>query len=217
MFWRKHIAAVIMAVAAAFFIAPVGASDAQAQDHAVSSAKKRAKGARSAQGSGPYFVEFRARKAASYGHTYLVHGRVGQRITKANVVGLHPATESVVPWLIGHLVPVPSETGASDGDAEEEYVSARYRVRLSEAQYRQALTYMRSKQMNSKSWHAIANNCNAFIGDIAMNMGLKAPSSSMSYPEVYINTMRELNRPTGADVSRPLVQWGQSAGPPVER
>jgi hypothetical protein len=175
---------------------------------------KRARGgAPAAIGSGPYFVEFRSRTAASYGHTYLVHGRAGQRITKKNVVGLHPATESVVPWLIGHIVPVPSETGASDGDAEEQYVSARFRVRMNAAQYQRALAYMRNKQMNSKSWHALAANCNAFVGDIAMHMGLKAPGNSMSYPEVYINTMRELNRPTGADVSTPKVQWGLAAAP----
>ena len=43
--------------------------------------------------SRPYFVEFRARSAYSYGHTFLVHGRVGQKITAKDVVGLHPATE----------------------------------------------------------------------------------------------------------------------------
>lgn len=215
MFGRTLIAAVIVAGAAAFVTSPASAGGMDTQDVALSAAKKKTRGA--SQGAGPYFVEFRARTAASYGHTYLVHGRVGQRITKANVVGLHPATESVLPWLIGHIVPVPSETGASDGDAEEQYVSARYRVRLNEAQYRSALAYMRSKQTNSKSWHAIASNCNAFIGDIAMHMGLRAPSSSMSYPEVYINSMRELNRPTGADVSTPRVQWGLANAPPPER
>src|SRR5689334_21900910 len=41
--------------------------------------------------AGPaYFVEFRSRYAVSYGHTYLVHGRVGHKITKKDVIGLGP-------------------------------------------------------------------------------------------------------------------------------
>src|SRR5262245_15059623 len=67
--------------------------------------------------SKPYYVEFRSRSAQSYGHTFSIHGRLsgnGQIATKT-VVGLHPATESAVPWMIGHLILVPSETGASDG------------------------------------------------------------------------------------------------------
>src|SRR3974390_1462221 len=50
----------------------------------------------------PYFIEFRARVAQSYGHTFVVHGRIGQKVTGNQVVGLHPATESAVPWMIGH-------------------------------------------------------------------------------------------------------------------
>ena len=92
--------------------------------------------------SHPYFIEFRARYALSYGHTYAVHGRVGQKITKKDVIGLHPATESSLPWMIGHLTPVISETGASDGDAEEKYVSARYRILLTAAEYAKLKTFM---------------------------------------------------------------------------
>src|SRR4051812_34548336 len=41
------------------------------------------------KGGKPYFIEFRARSAMSYGHTFAVIGRNGQKLTKANVVGLH--------------------------------------------------------------------------------------------------------------------------------
>ena len=88
-------------------------------------------------GSGQYYFEFRSRQAWDYGHTFVVHGRVGEPLTRKSVVGLHPAGDSG-PWMIGHLVPVPSETGWSDGDVgyNDAYITAKYRVYLTEAEYR---------------------------------------------------------------------------------
>ena len=43
----------------------------------------------------------------------------------------------------------PAETGASDGDYEEPYVIARYRVLLSEPEYKRILAHMRYKQGHS--------------------------------------------------------------------
>ncbi|MBZ6079207.1 hypothetical protein [Microvirga puerhi] len=148
-----------------------------------------------------YFIEFRARQALSYGHTYATFGRLnGQgKIVESRVAGLHPAGDSPVPWMIGHVFLVPSETGASDGDLEERYVSARYRVPLSEAEYRKVTAFIADLQANSPMWHAVLYNCNAFVADIAKFMGLKTPSSTLSYPADFINEMRTLNnggRPT---------------------
>ena len=141
----------------------------------------------------PYFIEFRSRYALSYGHTYAVHGRVGQKITKKDVIGLHPATESSVPWMIGHLIPVVSETGASDGDAEEQYVSARYRVLLTSAEYAKLRQFMNQLASKSTLWHAAIYNCNAFVGDIANYVGLEAPSKFL-YPKEYITELRVMNK-----------------------
>jgi hypothetical protein len=147
-----------------------------------------------AQSAGkPYFIEFRARSAYNYGHTFLVHGRVGQRITARDVVGLHPATESPTPWMIGHLIPVISETGASDGDYEEQYVIARYRVLLTEAEYKRILAHMRYKQTHSPMWHAVLYNCNRFVGEIAEYMGLKAPFNALLMPKDFINELKAMN------------------------
>lgn len=144
----------------------------------------------------PYFIEFRARAAQSYGHTFVVHGRVGQKITASQVVGLHPATESPIPWMIGHLVLVPSETGASDGDTEDQYIIARYRVPLTEAEYKRVSAYMKKLQESSPVWHAVLYNCNAFVADIAKFMGLKTPSSSMLMPKEFITELKVLNTGT---------------------
>jgi hypothetical protein len=160
----------------------------------------------------PYFVEFRARSAHSYGHTFLVHGRVGQRITARDVVGLHPASESSVPWMIGHIIPVVSETGASDGDYEDEYIIARYRVYLTEPEYKKTLATMRRMQASSPVWHAVLYNCNRFVGDIAETMGLRAPGNSLLMPKEYINTLKAVNNGR-SELSGPVRQAASSSKP----
>ena len=148
--------------------------------------------------AGQYFVEFRARYALSYGHTFLVHGRLNAKgevgeLSAKNVAGFHPMGDGPEFWTIGHVMPVPAETGPSDGDLEEEYVSARYRVLVSGDEYRKVATFIKAKQASSTPWHAVAYNCNAWVGDVARYMGLKAPDSHWLLPADYINEMRRLN------------------------
>ena len=166
-----------------------------------------------ARSGGQYFVEFRSRYALSYGHTFLVHGRLGPKgevkLTPEFVAGLHPRGEGPQLWTVGHVMPVPSETGPSDGDLEEEYVSARFRVLLTEAEYRTISAHIRHKQQNSPTWHAVFNNCNQWVGEIAQFMGLKAPSNNLLYPADYINNMREIN---GGESGLRLSALGSSPG-----
>ena len=143
--------------------------------------------------SKPYFIEFRARSALSYGHTFVVIGRSGQKLTKANVVGLHPVTESSIPWMIGHLFLVPSETGWSDGDLEDQYIIAKYRIPLSEPEYKSLMDYVTGLKTKSRVWHAVLYNCNAFVGEIASHIGLKIPASSLLKPKEYITELKNLN------------------------
>src|SRR3954447_661240 len=91
-----------------------------------------------------YFVDFRARTAASYGHAFIWYGRVGEKAVE--VAGLHPATESVIPYIIGHVLPVPSETGASYGHLDEQYLTASYRVYLSEPEAKRVFAQIRHMQ-----------------------------------------------------------------------
>ncbi|MGO4839016.1 hypothetical protein AB4144_42900, partial [Rhizobiaceae sp. 2RAB30] len=46
-----------------------------------------------------YFVEFRSRYALSYGHSYVVFGRLSPsgKMINPEVAGLHPASDSVIP------------------------------------------------------------------------------------------------------------------------
>jgi hypothetical protein len=138
-----------------------------------------------------YFVDFRARTAASYGHAFVWYGRVGEKAVE--VAGLHPATESVIPYIIGHVLPVPSETGASYGDLDEQYLTASYRIILNEAEAKQVFAYIKHLQATSPLWNAATYNCVAFISNIAQYMGLNVPSSTLLYPENWVNELRDNN------------------------
>ncbi len=124
--------------------------------------------------AGRYFVDFRARTAASYGHAFLWYGRLNERgkIGLIEVAGLHPASDSPVPYILGHLIPVPAETGKSYGDLDEQYLTANYRVYLKEADAKRVFAYIKHKQDSSPLWLAGVYNCTAFLADIAGYMGL---------------------------------------------
>jgi hypothetical protein len=144
-------------------------------------------------GSGDYYIEFRARYAWDYGHTYIVHGRVGVPPNKSSVAGLSPVGDDSTAWVIGHYVPVPAETGWTDGDLEDKYVTARYRVLMSKDQYDRVMGYVQELQGRSHVWSAELYNCNAFVGDVAKFMGLKVPDSTLIYPKIFISHLRLLN------------------------
>jgi hypothetical protein len=146
--------------------------------------------------AGRYFVDFRSRTAASYGHAFIWYGRLNAqgKIGLVDVAGLHPASDSPIPYVIGHVFPVPSETGKSYGDLDEEYLTANYRVYLSEADAKKVFAYIKYKQETSPLWLAGVYNCTAFIADIAGFMGLKTPvTATWMYPEDMINRLKELN------------------------
>jgi hypothetical protein len=140
-------------------------------------------------GKGPYYVDFRARTAASYGHAFVWFGKTSEK--KVDVAGLHPAGDTV-PYVLGHLMFVPSETGASYGDLDVQYLTASYRVYLSEPDARKVFGYIKHLQGTSPLWNAETSNCTAFIGQIASFMGLKVPFH-LKRPEEYVNELKAMN------------------------
>jgi hypothetical protein len=150
----------------------------------------------------PYFFEFRARAAASYGHMYVLFGQVNGRneITKSDIAGLHPAGDrndcencSVYTWTLGHLIPVPAESGASDGDLEEKYVTARYRVMVDAAEFKRVSAYIKKLQADNPQWHALWNNCVGFGRNVANFMNLKTLAALWIEPKDFVDGLRELN------------------------
>ncbi len=185
--------------AASYAVAATSRGDESARPRAVAAAARQRQGGTSARAAAQrevaYYIEFRSRAAASYGHTFASVGRLGpgDRIKTSEIVGLHPATESVLPWMIGHVLPVLSETGASDGDTEEVYWTARYRIRMNKQRYDELMVQIRQLQASSPAWHAVFYNCNAFVGDIAKLMGLKTPVNTLLFPKEYIEELASLN------------------------
>ncbi len=141
-----------------------------------------------------YFIEFRSRYALSYGHSYVVFGQLNKAgaMVSPEVAGRHPASDSEVPYVLGHFMPVAAETGWSDGDLEEQYRSASWRVMLSEPEYRKAVADIRRLQKSSKVWHASLANCNEFVADVARSMGYKTPGPWLR-PQQFITKLREMN------------------------
>nr|WP_072378186.1 hypothetical protein [Rhizobium tibeticum] len=150
--------------------------------------------ARNQQKVGRFFIEFRSRYALSYGHTYVIFGRMGKtgNVIDREVAGLHPASNSALPYILGHYIPVPAETGESDGDLDDKYRSASWRVTLNEQEYREVVAYIRKLQASTHFWQATVSNCNAFVGKIARSMGYKTPGIWLR-PQQYVVKLREMN------------------------
>jgi hypothetical protein len=138
---------------------------------------------------GPYYVDFRARTAASWGHAFVWYGKTSER--QVEVAGLTPAGDTLA-YVVGHVTWVPSETGASYGDLDPQYLTASYRVYLSDTDAKRVFAYIKKLQATSPVWNAETFNCTGFIGDIASFMGLKVPNR-WQRPENYVNSLKAMN------------------------
>ena len=138
---------------------------------------------------GPYYVDFRARTAASWGHAFVWYGKTSER--EVEVAGLTPAGDTLT-YVIGHLTLVPSETGASYGDLDPQYLTANYRVYLDEPDAKRVFAYIKKLQASTPVWNAETFNCTSFIGNIADFMGLKVPLR-WQRPEEYVNALKAMN------------------------
>jgi len=155
-----------------------------------------------------FFVEFRARNAASYGHVYVMYGEANarQEVIRSEIAGLGPAGDaanclncSIYNWTIGHLIPVPGEIGATDGDLEEQYVLARYRIWIDAAQYKRLVAYIKERKVDKTQWHAMFNNCVMFGRDVAAFLNLNVPPffdfsrGIIPYPKTAVEALRDVN------------------------
>ena len=143
----------------------------------------------SVSAKGPYYVDFRARTAASWGHAFVWYGKTSERAV--DVAGLTPAGDTFA-YVLGHLTVVPAETGASYGDLDSEYLTASYRVYLNEADAQRVFAYIKKLKESSPVWNAETFNCTGFIGEIASYMGLKVPHR-WQRPEEFVNNLKAMN------------------------
>lgn len=148
----------------------------------------------SKNGGKTYFIEFASRYALSYGHAFVVFGRVNRagKPIQQEVAGLAPASEDEGVYMAGHVVPVSATTGESDGDLEAQYRTATWRVMLTKEEYDEVVAEIRKLQESSPVWHAALYNCNAFVGSVARSMGYRTPFIWLA-PQDYITRLREMN------------------------
>jgi hypothetical protein len=134
-----------------------------------------------------YYIEFRAGSIGTYGHSYVVYGANGG---KPNYADLHPMG-GYAGMAAGHVLPVPANT-VWNPDVLKLPISSRYRVALTGEQYRKLLVAVKEVKASSPVWNAVVNNCNHFIGQLAMAVGLKVPTS-FQIATSFVPALKELN------------------------
>jgi hypothetical protein len=134
-----------------------------------------------------YYIEFRAGSIGTYGHSYVVYGANGG---KPNYADLHPMG-GYGGMAAGHLVPVPANT-VWNPEVLKLPIASRYRVSLTGEQYRKLLIAVKQVKASSPVWNAVLNNCNHFIGQLAMAIGLKVPTS-FQIATAFVPALKELN------------------------
>jgi hypothetical protein len=168
---------------------PTADANAGVSSQAPIESKRAHREPRSGSAKGPYYVDFRARTAASWGHAFVWFGKSSER--EVEVAGLTPAGDNLA-YVLGHVMWVRSETGASYGDLDPQYLTANYRVYLNEADAKEVFAYIKKLQASSPVWNAESSNCTSFLGSIANFMGLKVPSR-WQRPEDYVNSLKAMN------------------------
>ena len=144
----------------------------------------------SVQSSKTHFIEFRAAKIGVYGHSYVAYGRLDRRgnPTSPSYADLHPVGNYAV-MALGHVMPVPANT-EWDPDVLKLPVNYTYRVQLSGDQYKSLLAAL--GRANTRHWHAVTNNCNHFVGELARAIGLRVPSE-FTLSTGFIPELEQLN------------------------
>ncbi len=91
----------------------------------------------------------------------------------------------------GHFVPVLASTGPSDGDDEDAYLLARYRINLTRDEFLRTVAIVQRRKRVTRYWNGPLNSCVTYLRRIAEDMGLKTPlhltfrrSSSKRWPPI---------------------------------
>jgi hypothetical protein len=188
---------------------------AQNADTAKTNGTAAASASSNASTSGGYYIEFRAAEIGTYGHSYVVYGRLDARgrPASASYADLHPMGNYAI-MALGHLVPVPANT-VWDPDVLKLPIASKYRRNLSSSQYHKLLAAVRETRKNANPvWNALFNNCNTYIAELAKAIGLRVPTQfQVSY--AFVPALRELNESNASSKSaHPAARPARSAAKP---
>ena len=147
----------------------------------------------SAKQATPYYIEFRAARIGTYGHSYIAYGRLNARGEPADhhYTDRHPVGNYAL-MALGHVLPVPANT-KWDPEVLTLPISSSYRHKLTAAQYQNLVKAVRRAEAEkAPTWNALTNNCNHYVAGLARAAGLKAPYNLQLSWE-FVPTLRELN------------------------
>jgi hypothetical protein len=145
--------------------------------------------------SGGYYIEFRSGQIGTYGHSYVVYGRLNARGEPADrhYADRYPVG-GYLAMAVGHVMPVPANKEWDPGVLTLPIVSS-FRRKLNEAQYRKLVAAVKRARASKQYWNAIANNCNHFIAELAVAIGMNVPAGlQVSY--TFIPALRDANQRT---------------------
>jgi hypothetical protein len=178
-----------------YVLSAMGFSGIAAAQEATSSIGTAAANHPKPAGGGAYYIEFRVAEIGTYGHSYVMYGRLGGNGQPADrhYADLHPVGSYAL-MAIGHILPVPANT-TWDPDVLKLPVSSSYRRKLSAADYQKLLAAVKRANANKNpTWNALTNNCNHYVAALARAIGMNAPDDlKLSY--AFVPSLRTLNEP----------------------
>jgi hypothetical protein len=138
-----------------------------------------------------YFIDFRARRGAVLGHTFIAYGRLGAggQLREVEYAGNYPADEMGL--IVGMVIPVPTLIGPVKHDMTDP-ATIIYRRKLTASQFARVKAAVRHLRKTEHSWHLMFFNCNDLAVEVARGIGLRSPPSWM-VPHAYVTVLRELN------------------------
>ena len=142
------------------------------------------------RGAAPgYFIEFRARPSAYFGHTFIVYGRVdgSGRTVERHHAGFVPGDD----FLMALILPVRGTVGP-DRDDWALQSTATYRRRLSAIEYRRVAATVGLLRATHQRWHFFFFNCNDFAIEIAEALNLHRLPSLVP-PKLWVEGLSILN------------------------
>jgi hypothetical protein len=140
----------------------------------------------------PYFVDFRARRGAVFGHTFVVYGRLGAsgKPLDGEYAGNYPA-DGHLGLIVGSLIPVRTIIGSVNDDLRDP-ATIIYRRRLTAAQFARLKATVRHIKATEHYWHLMFFNCNDIAVEATKSIGLRSPSPWL-IPHAYVAALRAMN------------------------
>jgi len=139
-----------------------------------------------------YFVDFRARRGALFGHTFIVYGHLGAKgdLQGVEYAGNYPA-DGNLGLVVGSVVPVCTTIGPVQDDLKAP-ATIIYRRKLTRAQFVQLKAGVRHIRATQHYWHLMFFNCNDLAVEMTKRVGLRSPSPWL-IPHAYVAALREMN------------------------